>query len=353
MFGFGGGSSGGRGEASRPESGRMWGLCAALSLRGRSDDASFGGGAAGNLKFWEKDPEGLRDVKGNAGVFGAVETPGVLRPGRAGRANSWEGSCIVGGEAAPPESGDCKVAERMPGEPAASHQRRLQAVGSAVPESGLGRPGMTWRLADLPCPRAGRREGARSWLTSVAASVPRDMMDSDLPCVGLEAPLLRGPLGSTGERRSPADEGVCSERVGRWPRRCCGGPCDAKDEFRETEGRVDECTGGSLRWRSPPGAKPFALRIGERSRPPGGATFLNVMVHSMSSPANTVEFFHCTKTRMFEAMVAGAVEDAGCGIAGSSSAMAGRRHVGCQASTSRGPQQYRSKPAGQGAAATP
>lgn len=31
--------------------------------------------------------------------------------------------------------------------------------------------------------------------------------------------------------------------------------------------------------------------------------FLKMMVHSMSSPANTVESFHCTKTRMVEDMV--------------------------------------------------
>lgn len=28
--------------------------------------------------------------------------------------------------------------------------------------------------------------------------------------------------------------------------------------------------------------------------------FLKVIWHSMSSPAKTVEFFHCTKTRMFD-----------------------------------------------------
>lgn len=99
------------------------------------------------------------------------------------------------------------------------------------------------------------------------------------------------------------------------------------------EGRVEEWTGGSLRCRSPPGANPFCLRAGDRSRPSGGATFLNVIVHSMSSPANTVGFFHCTNTRIFEDMVRSAVWGAGCGIGGSSSAMTGRRHDYCQTST--------------------
>jgi hypothetical protein len=66
----------------------------------------FDGGLIGNLKVCEKEPDALRDALGNAGVFGAVETPGVLLPGRMGRGNSFEGSCIVGGKEAPPIRGE-------------------------------------------------------------------------------------------------------------------------------------------------------------------------------------------------------------------------------------------------------
>ena len=80
---------------------------------------------------------------------------------------------------------------------------------------------------------------------------------------------------------------------------------------------VEDCTGGSLRCRSPPAGKPFCFdgRTGDRSAPGAGATFLNVIVHSMSSPAKTVDSFHCTNTRMFEDMVGerGAVDSADVG----------------------------------------
>jgi hypothetical protein len=69
----------------------------------------------GNLKVCEKEPDALRDALGNAGVFGAVETPGVLLPGRVGRGSSFEGSCIVGGKEAPPIRGEW-VKERWPGD---------------------------------------------------------------------------------------------------------------------------------------------------------------------------------------------------------------------------------------------
>lgn len=41
---------------------------------------------------------------------------------------------------------------------------------------------------------------------------------------------------------------------------------------------------------------PFSMAL-----PGVGATFLNVMIHSISSPAYTVGCFQCTKARMFEA----------------------------------------------------
>jgi hypothetical protein len=56
---------------------------------------------------------------------------------------------------------------------------------------------------------------------------------------------------------------------------------ETKEELRDIDGLVDEWTGGSLRCRSPPGAKPLCLRAGDgsRSRPSGFATFLKVIVH--------------------------------------------------------------------------
>ena len=75
-------------------------------------------------------------------------------------------------------------------------------------------------------------------------------------------------------------DAACSECAGRWPRRCGEpGAWETKDELRDMDGRVEEWTGGSLRCRSPPGAKPLCLRAGEGSRPAGLATFLKVIVH--------------------------------------------------------------------------
>ncbi len=75
-----------------------------------------GGGAIGNLKLEENEPEGFRPVVGRAGVLGAVMTPGLRLDGRAAKAKSLEGSWMVGGNEAPPASGEGCVAERKPGE---------------------------------------------------------------------------------------------------------------------------------------------------------------------------------------------------------------------------------------------
>lgn len=99
------------------------------------------------------------------------------------------------------------------------------------------------------------------------------------------------------------------------------------------DGLVEEWTGGSLRWRSPPVAKPFCFRAGERSRPSGSATFLKVMVHSMSSPANTVASFHCTNTRIFDGDMIEGRGGASGEIVGSSSDALIKRHGDYQAST--------------------
>lgn len=82
----------------------------------RSGEGSLGAGAIGNLKLDEKEPEGFRPVVGRAGVLGVVVMPGLLLGGRAGKAKSLGGSCMVGGKEAPPASGEGWVAERWPGE---------------------------------------------------------------------------------------------------------------------------------------------------------------------------------------------------------------------------------------------
>lgn len=92
------------------------GVCAKSCGPGRSGDGSFGGGAIGNLKLDEKEPDGFRPVVGSTGVLGAVVAPGLLLGGRAGNVNSFDGSCMVGGNDAPPASGEGWVAERKPGE---------------------------------------------------------------------------------------------------------------------------------------------------------------------------------------------------------------------------------------------
>lgn len=87
-----------------------------VSRVGRSGEGSFVGGAIGNLKLEEKDPDGFRPVVGRAGVLGVVVMPGLLLGGRAGNVKSSDGSCMVGGKDAPPASGDGCVADRKPGE---------------------------------------------------------------------------------------------------------------------------------------------------------------------------------------------------------------------------------------------
>lgn len=115
-FGFSGGSSGGRGELPRSCGVRTWGLLVTLMLARLSGDGFFGGGAGGNLKLCEKEPDAFLVALDSAGVFGAVDTPGVLRAGRAGSGNSFNGSCIAGGDDAPIERGEWCVAERRPGD---------------------------------------------------------------------------------------------------------------------------------------------------------------------------------------------------------------------------------------------
>lgn len=102
---FGGGSSGGLGELPRSCGVLACGLFVTSTLLA-SGEEFFRGDAAGNLKFWEKEPEAFLVPDDSAGVLGAVVTPDVLLPGRDGRGNSFNGSCITGGEEVPPERGE-------------------------------------------------------------------------------------------------------------------------------------------------------------------------------------------------------------------------------------------------------
>jgi hypothetical protein len=80
----------------------------------------------------------------------------------------------------------------------------------------LGLPGTICRLPDLACPLDVRLGDAPLFRpVSVAASVPIDMMDSDLPC---PCPLVLLPdaaFGGAGDLSSPVVEGVLRDSVGR------------------------------------------------------------------------------------------------------------------------------------------
>lgn len=84
-------------------------------MEGSNEGTLFGGGAAGNLKFLENEPEGFLVVLGSAGVLGAVAESVVRRDGRAGSGNSLEDSTIGGDEE--PTNGEGCVEERCPGDP--------------------------------------------------------------------------------------------------------------------------------------------------------------------------------------------------------------------------------------------
>ena len=80
------------------------------------------------------------------------------------------------------------------------------------------------------------------------ASVPKETIDTDLPCfcalallpLPLPLPLPCAGLGGTADARPPAVDGAYIDSVGPCPRTCDGGNWEAKDELRETEGRVEE-----------------------------------------------------------------------------------------------------------------
>lgn len=92
MFGFVDISGGIFRDASRFGGDRPRGFVPA-SFSGRSGDGSFEGGAAGNLKLCENDPDGFRPALGRAGVLGVDGCAlDCLRAGRVGIVDSLNGS---------------------------------------------------------------------------------------------------------------------------------------------------------------------------------------------------------------------------------------------------------------------
>lgn len=63
-------------------------------------------------------------------------------------------------------------------------------------------------------------------------------------------------------------------------------------------GGLEACMGVTFR-------EPLCWEVEEGlgSLPGSGAVFLNVIVHSISSPANTVDFVKCTEARMYEDVI--------------------------------------------------
>jgi hypothetical protein len=160
--------------------------------------------------------------------------------------------------------------------------------------------GITCRLADLPCDLAAFMAMAICPLpgsTDVGPSLPIDMIDNDLPCLGRPSRGLLSPCCcSSSNKPFPPKGDVLSDRVGLCPfLKFCG----KIRGFLEILGLVAAVNGAIFRCRSP---TPFCwtARDGDRSASALRATFLKVMIHSTSSPANTVDWANWIETRMFE-----------------------------------------------------
>ena len=133
----------------------------------------------------------------------------------------------------------------------------------------------------------------------VDLSVPIETMESDLPCLGrpslgvlslCSCSPLKTPLFANGE--------LLSEKAGRCPFLKCSGKVGG---FRESFGRVEAANGAIFRCLSP---NPCPLctpdRAGDLSAPGRRATFLKVITHSTSSPANTVDCVNSMDARILE-----------------------------------------------------
>jgi hypothetical protein len=118
-------------------------------------------------------------------------------------------------------------------------------------------------------------------------SVPMDMIDNDLPCFCLvgSAALFSAALPSC--KVALLCRLDAAECVARCPFFKCAGILGPYDEFLDAAGGLFEvCIGVTLRWLDAPFF--WGLRDGDLS-PFSCAMFLNVMVHSTCSPANTVD----------------------------------------------------------------
>lgn len=151
-------------------------------------------------------------------------------------------------------------------------------------------------------------------LPSLAGSLPNDMIDNDLAWLFPGLTPYGVAFGCNGAVLIPppldGELTTFNDSVGRCPRiklppfaltsECCldngGGLMCAAELFLLCGadcGAIDDLL------VFPP---PFGVSSSSSCRSPGGrAMFLKVMIHSISSPANTVGSFQCTKARMLEA----------------------------------------------------
>jgi hypothetical protein len=150
--------------------------------------------------------------------------------------------------------------------------------------------GTVWRLDVLPCPLAAFQPPSDTFRPrsppAAVPSVPIDMIDKDLPCL---CPAGSAALFSV-TLPSCIAALLCRLDVVEWAARCpffrCAGMLGPYDEFLDAGGGLFEvCIGVTFRWLCAPW---FGLLDGECS-PCSCAMFLNVIVHSTSSPANTVD----------------------------------------------------------------
>jgi hypothetical protein len=297
--------SGGRGEIGRccPE-------CIFAGLRGGLGLSGLGDGdfravcrGGGNWKLGLKEAEAGLLCKlfrrASCGVLPADMVPGLLLAGLIGRGSLWPS--FKGGGVDDSNRGD-------------------GCLGDIPPTYGLAWGvgfGKTCRLALRLCPLTGLFAAGpeKAPLPSLAASLPSDMIDNDLPWPAAGLTALFGPLAGIGAVCGPPlDVPVTTlrESAGRCPLTNCALFVLATDGALECIGAllcaIDDrllcdagwASDGPLSCKSPP--SPFLF-----SCPGTSAMFLKVIIHSISSPAYTLGSLHWTKARIFEGAVAGGI----------------------------------------------